>query len=132
MTVVRRANWNGDFQDVAIANGSTATLGEVGIRDGATELWASIENSAHKGLDAFVVSVRAHSDSAYQIVANATSDFTTHIKSPIKGAGADFTSLAKSASGTLWMDVKGLYSVLFQASAAATSDTTLDLFYRTR
>ena len=109
----------------------TATFLTVPVRKGASQLWAGFTNSADKGLDAFNVAVQAGgSDTApYATVANVTSDYTTSIQWPILGADTDFTSLAKSSSGTIAIAVRGLQNVRFQASAASASDTTLQYYW---
>ena len=112
---------------VLISDDSTSTFLTVPIRKGASKLWAGFTNSADKLLDAFQVDVQAGtSDTApWATVANAASDYTTSIQWPIRGCDTDLTVLAKSSSGTIAMDVRGLQNVRFKASAGASSDTTV-------
>jgi len=124
--------WKQSFLDVAITAASTGELAEIFVREGATDMWMSIENSPHKAFDAFQVSIKPHPDAAYQVIANAESDFVTNITPPIEGAGTDFTSLALSGTGSLWMKVKGLFAVKLEASAASGSDTTASVYVQQR
>jgi len=114
-----------------ISDDSTSTFLTIPVRRGASRLWAGFTNSADKLLDAFQVQVQAgDSDTApWATVANATSDYTTSIQWPIRGADTDLTVLAKSSSGTIAMAVRGLQNVRFKASAGANSDTTLSYFW---
>ena len=117
-----------------IPDDSTSTFLTIPIRQGASRLWVGFTNSADSALDAFAVAVRAgNSDAApYATVAVAASDYVNSIQGPIEGCDADLTSLDKSASGTLWMEVLAVQDVRFQASAAGTSDTTLSYWWSVR
>ena len=130
--MARMASWKGKTAATLIANGSNTTLDTIYIRDGAANLWAEVANSTDKALDAFIISVSPHSDASFHTIANSTADYTTGIQPPLYGCDADMTALAASATGLFWMDVKGIYAVKLQASAAATSDTYLTLRWNVR
>ncbi|HUX01425.1 MAG TPA: hypothetical protein VMY35_10650 [Phycisphaerae bacterium] len=124
---------------MAMSGKGTALIDDVGtsdfltvpIRKGASRLWAGFTNSADKLLDAFQVQVQAgDSDTApWATIANAASDYTTSVQWPIMGCDVDLTTLAKSSSGTIALEVRGLQNVRFKASAGASSDTTLSYFW---
>jgi len=119
---------------VLVSDDSTGTILTVPIRQGASRLWVGFTNSADSALDAFTVAVQAGgSDAApYATLANDESDYTTNIQAPILGCDTDLASLAKSASGTIWMEVLALQNVRFAASANGTSDTTITYYWSVR
>ena len=123
--------------DVTITSDSTLdTLVRIPIREGFERLQASIENGSAEALAACEVSFQLLSDanntSTYQVVANATSDFTTDITWPLIGAGTDFTALDSDAAAVLSMEVKGMKNVLFKASTGNASDTLVSVYWQVR
>lgn len=129
------AEWRGSVSNIAItAAGTSDTLVAIPIQQGAENLWIEVENLNHKGLDAFITQVRPHPDAAWHTVAQAASDYSvaSDITEPIVGCSGDLTTLAKGTTGLLWMYVKGLHAVRFQASAASGSDTLMNAKWQVR
>ena len=125
--------WKNSSDTIAItAAGTSDTVATVRVMDGASRLWFQATNSAHKVLDKFYTWVQPYSDATFHKIATTASDYTTRIQVPILACDQDMTSLAKSTAGLVWMDVKGLYSVKFTASAATGSDTTVDYKWQVR
>jgi len=115
----------------AVGAGAAALVTVISDFRNASVLSVEVNNSDVTALDAFVVSVRAHSDAAYQIIANATSDFVEAIQWPILGCGADLTTLAIDGNATFQMAIDGLFSVKLDASGNL-STTALDVRWQAR
>lgn len=128
------ASWKG--KKLATTVGSAAaltTIDTIRIKDGATNLWLEVGNSAHKELDAFELAIRPHSDAEFHVIGNATSDFTNVIQPPIKGCDQNMTVLPKSTTGLIWMTpLKGIYEIRIRGSSGAGSDTTIDTKWQQR
>ena len=124
--------WEGKVETVAVTAGSTDVIDTITIQQGATNLWMEIANDAHQEFDAFDVQYQIQRDGSFNTIANASSDFTTNIELPVVDANIDLISLAKSTSGVLWLYVKGVFKVRVRASAAAGSDTTVNLYWGQR
>jgi len=129
--MARMSAWKGKTAATLISKTLDTVLDTIYIREGASTLWAEVENSADKALDAFVTAVSPHSDASFHTVASAAADYTTGIEFPFKGCSVDMTTLAKSTTGLICMDVKGIYGVRFTAGTA-TSDTYLTLKWMVR
>ena len=108
------------------------TVATIPIRDGASNLWFDFDLTADAALTAFNTDVRAHADGNWYTVANVASDYTTNIQAPIKAVEDDPVTLAASGNTLLWLDVKGLYSVRFQAKAGASDAVVSDFYWQQR
>lgn len=117
--------------DVVVAATGWTTLAQVKVDEGRSILQAMFTNSADKALDQFEIAYSVVSDTVWQVIANATSDFASATMGwPILGAGEDFTTLPLSTSAALEMFVKGKEYVRFRASSTAGSDTTITSRFR--
>ena len=100
--------------DVAVS-GNTS-LGEV-YCNGVERLGVHVANATGGGaLDAFLVQFKYHKDGDYVTVASAAADFTTP-NWPVLNVAVDVVTLAAAANGLFVLDVRGVYSVKFLASA---------------
>ena len=125
--------WHHEKSDITVGHSGNTELARIKIEQGAEKLHVMLTNSADKALDAFDISYSVRSDATWQVVANDASDFAaTHIQLPIVGVGDDLTTLAKSTSAALLMDVKGMEYVRLRASAGASSDTTITVAWQVR
>lgn len=127
--------WKGSATAVTIADDALTTLATIKVREGASNLWAEVANSAHSTFDKFSVAYRVHSDGSYVVIADAPSDFASNLSDvapPVRKATKDLTTLAKSTSAILWLDVKGVQSVRLQAESTGTSDTTASVYWQVR
>lgn len=133
MARLNRKVWKGSVADAVIsAAGVSDTVVEVGIRDGASNLWATVENGSGGKLDDFDVWVQTHSDSSYvNLGASVASDYIALTpRWPIRRANVDPKTLAASTNFILSMDVKGLYAVKLTASGSVA--TTVSAYWQTR
>ena len=108
------------------------TVATIPIREGASNLWFEFDMAADADLTAFNTDVLVHSDANWHTVANATSDYTTSIILPIKGVSNNPVVLAKSSASMVWVDVKGLSNVRFQAKAGASDAIVSDYYWAVR
>ncbi len=123
-----RPNWKGTVTSAAItAAGTSDTVAEIGIMEGATKLWATC-TAGDKKIDDFDIFLRSHSDAGYlNMGANLASDFIAlEPRWPILRCTTNPKLLDSDAPVMLTLAVKGLYAVKLTASAsdAATTVTT--------
>ena len=126
--------WVSPVRDaVSVAAAGTTVVDTISVPEGAERLWYEVYTSDHK-LDAFDISVKAseHSDSQFFIIANATSDFTTNITSPVLGAYTDPVLLDSDTHSLIWMDVRALYQVRIRASASDVAATGMYSYWQFR
>ena len=130
--------WKGSTPTIAVPNGSTATLITIPIREGVSVLNFEIANAAHKALDVFEVQAAVISDSraSFITVASAASDFIA-TKSDISNPWVEYASVSPvtlplSTSALVRVNVRGIGYVRLRASAAASSDTTVDVHWQVR
>ena len=125
-----RASWRGKSPASVTIDSDVifTTIATIPIREGSSNLWFDFDLTVDAALTAFNTDVRAHEDGNWYTVASISSDYTTNIQAPIKAVEDDPVTLAASGNTLLWLDVKGLYSVRFQAKAGA-SDAVVSDFY---
>ena len=124
------AAWKGKVENVAITSDTAQTLVTISIREGASVLWAEIDNNGPSALDEFNVQVSVNSDS-FHTIATVASDYTT-IVYPLLGAITPIITLASDSKASLAMEVRALNEVRFSASALYASDTTVSVYWRVR
>ena len=129
--MARQASWKGKTPTTTISHTTNTVLDTIYVREGAGYLWAEVSNSADAALDTFTVSISPYSDASFHTIASTASDYTTGIQFPILGCDADLTTLAKSSTGLLCMNIKGVYGVRMTAGTAS-SDTNLILRWSVR
>ena len=108
------------------------TVATIPVQQGFSNLWFDFDLTADADLSAFNTDIKPHEDANWHTVANVSSDYTTNIQAPIKAVGTDPVDLAASANSLIWMDVKGLYSVRFQAKAGASDAVVSDYYWQQR
>ena len=82
-------------------------------------MFVQVKNShGATAFDAFNILRQAHTDGAWETIANAAGDYTTP-QSPIIEASASPVTLAAAASVHLRIEVKGMWAIKFQASGNA-------------
>jgi hypothetical protein len=78
-----------------------------------------------QALDAFIISIKAHSDDTYRTLKSAAADFTAPsgvlLECESSAGTGDLTTVPASGSGWFIMQVSGINSLQIQASAAADS-----------
>ena len=112
---------------VAVAATGLTTILEELIVSGLSTLGMSIDNAnGGAALSAFAVQFKFSKDDAWRTVASAAADFTTP-NDPVNSASGDLTSLAANASGTLTLDIRGVYAVRIQATAN-TNPATVSIY----
>jgi len=132
-----RASWR-DKSPATVTIDSDAvftTVATIPIREGSSNLWFDFDLRGTAGdgaLTAFNTDVRAHEDSNWHTVANATSDYTTNITAPIKGVSNNPVVLAKGTASLIWMECKGLESVRFRAKSGASDAIVSDYYWQVR
>lgn len=126
--------WHGTASSVTITSDLVyTTFAEVPVMEGASKLWLDFVLTSDTALTAFEVDVKVHKDSPRWFpVANASSDYTTNIQSPLVGVCNDPTSLVKGNQCAIEMDVRGLHRVRFMAKAGASDAVVSDWFYNQR
>ena len=108
------------------------TVADITIQPGFANLWFDFDLTAGAALTAFNTDIKAHASGNWYTVASATSDYTTNIQAPIKAVEDNPVVLAKSGNTLIWMDVKGLDSVRFQAKAGASDAVISDYYWQQR
>jgi len=108
------------------------TVADITIQPGFANLWFDFDLTADAALTAFNTDIKAHASGNWYTVASATSDYTTNIQAPIKAVEDNPVVLAKSGNTLIWMDVKGLDSVRFQAKAGASDAVISDYYWQQR
>jgi len=125
--------WTGDIYTKDISETGWTEVFNYQLMQGTEKLHVMLTNSADKALDGFEVAYSVKSDAAWQVVAAVSSDYTaTGLQWPLLGVGADLSTLAKSTSAAMAMDVRGFDYVRLRASSTAGSDTTLTVGWRIR
>ena len=126
------AAWKGTIADVSVVSDVTGTITTIPIREGASQLWIEVLNSAHKAFDAFQLQLGPYSDTTFHTIASLPSDFTTSAVWPIRNTSVDPTTLALSTNTVIGMDCRGLSQVRIKGSSAAGSDTTVTVNWSMR
>ena len=131
---MNRSGWKGVSQaTVTIVSDAVFTnIATIYPREGSSNLWFEFDMTADADLTAFNTDVRSHSDANWHTVANATSDYTTNIQAPIKGVDNDPVTLAASGASLVWLDVKGLNAIRFQAKSGASDAIVSDYNWQVR
>ena len=122
----------GSGSNVTIVSDTVFTVATIPIDQGFGNLWFDFDLTADAALTAFNTDIRAHADGNWYTVANATSDYTTNIQAPIRAVEDNPVTLAASGNTLIWMDVKGLNSVRFQAKAGASDAVVSDFYWQQR
>jgi len=99
-----------------VAVATNTELGEV-YCNGVESLGFRLGNAAGGGaLDAFIVQFKYHPSGEYVTVASIATDFTNKVF-PVVGASASPVTLAAGSDVFIALDVRGVHSVKFLASA---------------
>ena len=118
-------SWFGRNDGVAAVAAGFTTIETIDVPGGASRLWYEIYTSdVSVSLDGFNVAYKAskHSDATFVTVVNSvTSDYVNAITNPLLGASADPTTLISDVRCLLWLDIRGINQVRFQASGDATT-----------
>ena len=110
---------------VSVAASGNTDLLEI-IVDTINELGVTILPTV-QAFDAFLVLGKFHPDAAYVTLYSSAGAFTSPAGLVVDASG-DLTTLAAAATGWVILDVRPLYAIKFQASAAAAGAATVSIY----
>ena len=131
------SGWKGTSDTISVCSDAVSDISIIKIREGASYLWVSLENAAHKEFQAFQLQGQPTSDADWTTMADDARHFSpvelsdVHT-SPVEWASVSPVTLAASTTCLFKTHVKGLYAVKLRGQSASGSDTTVDLRWSVR
>ena len=111
------------------------TVATIPIQQGFSNLWFDFDLTADAALTAFNTDVKAHASGNWHTIASTAAHYAPKVisdLSPVRETIGTPVTLSKSTSCLLWLDVKGLDSVRFQAKAGASDAIVSDFYWQQR
>ena len=111
------------------------TVATIPVQQGFSNLWFDFDLTADAALTAFNTDVKAHPNGNWYTVASTAAHYAPKVisdLSPIKETVGTPVTLAASGNSLIWMEVKGLDSVRFQAKSGASDAIVSDFYWQQR